>query len=566
MRFWLGLLSICCASIAQAETWHVAPQALSSIPPDRQFRTIQGAAKIASAGDLVVIHSGVYRETVLIEKSGTREKPIRFQAGPNANVVVTGLDQLNDWHKESDNIYSTSWPHRFIQGSKTDAYPDDEYHRLIGRAEQVLVNGYPLHQTLARDRLSRGDFNVDLVNQRLYISPTGGEDLTAKAGASIEASTRSLLWHCKGDYVIARGIHFRYAANQAQQGGAIFEGRGDRVEDCTFDHMSGSGAAFTGPDQVVQRCAFSDNGQLGFGACRAHNLRLTDCTIRNNNTKGFNRQWEAGGNKIVLSRGVVLEKSRFISNRGAGIWFDIGNENCTVRNCLIADNEDAGIFYEISYGLHAHDNVIVGNGFASTPGAWGAQAGIVLSSSPNCVITRNLLVGNREGFNFREQERMTPRIDNPDLKTEQRVWNHDERISNNVIAYNRDAQTRGWFGVSDQRHWPRKLQEAHPEHAAPPIDGVSLEKLHLDMSHNLYARDDEQPLIVWGPNWLRHVEYSAIGKVQSELTLEQGSKALPLAVKNIAERDFRLPRNSPAFQMKSYPRGKVPDVVLGSIR
>ena len=46
-----------------------------------------------------------------------------------------------------------------------------------------------------------------------------------------------------------------------------------------------------------------------------------------------------------------------------------------MRNCLIADNEDAGIFDEISYSLHALDNVIVGNGFNETPGAWGSCVG-----------------------------------------------------------------------------------------------------------------------------------------------------------------------------------------------
>ena len=139
---------------------------------------------------------------------------------------------------------------------------------------------------------------------------------------------------------------------------------------------------------------------------------MTGCTVRNNNTKGFDRGWEAGGDKICLTRGAILENSIFVDNRGNGIWFDIGNEDCEVRNCLIANNEDAGIFYEISYGLHAHDNVIVGNGFAFTPGAWGATAGISLSSSPGCTIERNLILGNKEGFNFREQSRSTPRIDN----------------------------------------------------------------------------------------------------------------------------------------------------------
>jgi len=160
------------------------------------------------------------------------------------------------------------------------------------------------------------------------------------------------------------------------------------MEDCIVESMNASGASFTGQDMTVRRCVFRDNGQLGFGASRAHRLLFTECLVENNNTKGFDRGWEAGGDKLALCRDAVLERSRFLRNRGNGIWFDIGNTNCIVRQCLIADNEDAGIFYEISFCLHAHDNVIVGNGFAVTPGAWGAQAGISLSSSPGCIIER----------------------------------------------------------------------------------------------------------------------------------------------------------------------------------
>ncbi len=95
---------------------------------------------------------------------------------------------------------------------------------------------------------------------------------------------------------------------------------------------------------------------------------------------------------------------------------------------LITSNEDAGIFYEISYGLHAHDNVIVNNGLADTAGAWGANAGISISSSPDCVIERSLLIGNKEGFNFREQARSTSRIDS---RRSEPVWNHDSTIRGN---------------------------------------------------------------------------------------------------------------------------------------
>jgi parallel beta-helix repeat protein len=89
--------------------------------------------------------------------------------------------------------------------------------------------------------------------------------------------------------------------------------------------------------------------------------------------------------------------------------------------------------------------------FAATGGAWGAQAGISLSSSPECLIERNLILGNREGFDFREQTRTTPRIGG---KGEEPIWNHDETISRNIIAYNRDAQVWGWLDTKDGRQWP----------------------------------------------------------------------------------------------------------------
>jgi parallel beta-helix repeat protein len=550
------LLTFCASiGIAQATTWHVSPKLLPSISRSHQFRRIQDAAKIVSPGDSVVIHSGVYRESVAIEKSGTREKPIRFQAAPGAKVVVTGLDRLSKWRKESANIYSTDWPYRFISWSKTNAYPDDEYHRLIGRAEQVVVDDQLLRQTLQRDQLSPGTFYVDLTNKRLYVCAPSGQDLRSKS-VKVHAATRSTLLECKGAYVALRAITFRHAANPAQRGAVIFEGHGDSAENCKFEATNGSGVAFVGVNQMARRCTFQNNGQLGFGAGGAHGLLISDCTIRNNNTKGFNHQWEAGGAKVVLSRDVVFEKCRVTANHGPAVWFDTGCENGAVHNCLIADNEDAGISYEISYRLCAHDNVIVGNGFAPNPSAWGGQAGIVLSSSPNCVIERNLVVGNREGFNFREQSRITPRIDNPDPKHEEPIWNHDERICNNVIAYNRDAQTRGWFDVDDQRHWPTRLQT--------PASNISLDTLGIVMTKNIYARQENQPLFIWGTDWRRHATYLAPAEVQSELNLEQGSQLLPLTFRSLAKRDLRLPQNSAVFRMQCYPLGQVPDVLLGS--
>jgi hypothetical protein len=543
-----------------------------------QFRKIGDAAKVAGPGDTVLIHGGVYRESVAIARSGTTSNEISFQAATGERVVVTGADRLIDWKKESESesIYSTPWPYAFIGWSKDHSYAA---RAPIGRAEQVFVDAYPMHQVMKRELLSPGSFFADEEGKRLYVwiadnsvnlTPSKIENLM------MEGSTRSVLWLVKGDYVRTSGITFRYAANPALTGAATFAGNHSVVENCTFERANGDGARFEGQRIVVQNCAFIDNGYNGFEAARAHDLLFTGCLVRNNNTKNFDRGWGGGADKIVLSRDVVIEKSRFIENRGVGLWFDIGNENCTVRNCLIADNEGAGLFYEISYGLHAHDNVILGNGFAGGAGAWGVCSGITLSSSPNCVVERNLIIGNAEGLNFREQLRTTPRI--TDEKAEVAIWNHDQTIQHNMFAYN-GVQVWGWFAVGDGRHWPKAKKKDRSSGQAAGQDiardyvargksgqpvGLSLEDLQLHMRENLYYASLGQKLVNWGSAWESHAEYDQLSQVQQELGLENGSRCALPEFADYETKDFRVPGNGAAIKLGCYPDGSVPDVRLGT--
>jgi hypothetical protein len=544
---------------------------------DRPFKTIAQAAKVVKAGDTVLIRGGVYREKVVIDArtGGTPDRPIRFLAAPGERVVVTGADRLVNWRKEDgpETVHSTDWPHSFINWSKQHTHPDDDYHRLIGRAEQVIAEGYLLRQVLSREQLARGTFFADLSGKRLYVCLPGNSDI---AKCFVEGSVRPVVWDSQGSHVQVRGIRFRYAANRAQEAAATFSGPGSVIEDCVFEKTNSIGACFMGDRSVIRRSVFQDNGQMGFAMARARDILMSECEIRNNNTKGFSRGWEAGGNKIVLCRGVVLEKSRFIENRGNGIWFDIGNEDNTVRNCLIANNEDAGIFYEISYGLHAHDNVILGNGFSDTPGSWGAASGISISSSPGCLIERNLIVGNREGFNFREQTRSTPRIGR-DKGPGQAVWNHDEVIRNNVLAFNRDAQTWGWFDMPDGRHWPAEMQDKTAEQGQAKEDiakgyqagkdqsptGLNLQKLKITFQGNLYAVNPGQGLFNWGCTWRKHRKYSNLDDVRKELKLTDGCRVDKVQFADLLSLDLRVPADSPPVKMGCYPKGDVPGVRLG---
>jgi parallel beta-helix repeat protein len=577
-----AVLALALGSALQAATYEVAlenPQASDDAPgtAERPWKTIAKAAEKASPGDVVVIRGGAYRERVLAKTSGTAQTPIRFEAAPGEHVVLTGADRLTGWRKaeEARPIYSAAWPHKFIGWNRSMTHPDDEYHRIIGRCEQVAVNGYLLRQVLSAGQLAPGAFFVDVTNQTLLAWDPGSRDLNK---TDVEASVRQEILRVEGDHVQLRGLRFRYAANMAQHGAVVLTGRYDTMEDCVVEVMNASGATFTGEDVVVRRCVFRDNGQLGFGAGRAHRLLFTECLVENNNTKGFDRGWEAGGNKLALCRNAMLERSRFVRNRGNGIWFDIGNTNCTVRQCLIADNEDAGIFYEISFSLHAQDNVIVGNGFAATAGAWGAQAGISLSSSPGCTIERNVIAGNREGFNFREQTRTTRTIGD---RSERPVWNHDQLIRHNLIVLNRDAQVWGWFDMKDNRHWPVSRAPANQAEAAviaKPGDsagayaaktsegqpqGLTLEKLRLRLERNVYFAAPGQGWFKWGTTWARHQSYAGLSEFQSDLGIDADSQVLDPGFADVRQLDFRLRAEAMSLLKESYPRGPVPGVMLG---
>ncbi|MBT4816577.1 MAG: DUF1565 domain-containing protein [Lentisphaerae bacterium] len=527
------------------------------------FKTISRATEKATGGDVVLIHGGVYRESVTVTTGGTEERPVRFAAAPMANVVITGADVLTDWNREQDDahVYSTPWPYRFITWYEGGHHPHNDFHKVIGRCEQVHLNRYPLLQVLERDKLSRGTFYIDLEAKRLFIWDRANRE-PGTGSTVVEGSHRAVLWSCKVDYVQVRGIRFRFASNRAQEGAVQMLGNHGLMEDCTVERVNALGAILGGKGNTVRRCLFQDNGWDGFDA-GAQDLLMTGCTVRNNNTKGWNRDWGGGGNKIVLSRNVILEKCRFTGNRGHGVWFDIGNEDCVVRNCLIADNENAGIFYEISYGLHAHDNVIIGNGLAPRDRAWGANGGISLSSSPNCLIERNLIVANKEGIQFREQTRTTPRIGQRDKQV--RVWNHDHTIRNNIIAHNRDAQVAGWFAKPHLFHWPKAAGKQTAEQGQEPPKGMSLEDMGFVLEHNLFAMRHGELLYQWGCTWDEHLKLSRLQDVWQQLGLERGSLQAPLQFADWHARDLRLPADSPALTGKRYPRGDVPGVRLGVV-
>lgn len=525
------------------------------------WRTLQHAVDALKPGDTVLIGPGIYREAVNVKQGGTEQAPITLAAAPGAHVIVTGADRLADgWTKvaseagqPADPIYAHDWPHVFAinwhNGVPDLTHPGDPEHEWTGRAEQVIHDGRLLRQVLRRSQLAHGTFFVDLPAKKLYVWLRDGAD---PARCELEASTRAtwLTSQPGVSYVHVRGIIFRYAANFAQRGAFAIGGTGWVVEDCVFERTNASGASLTGSKHLFRRCVFQDNGQIGFGTSRCDDTRMEECGIYRNNTKGYSTGWEAGGLKVTMSRGFVFDRCRAVDNRGCGIWYDIGNEQSEVSHCYIADNDEAGIFYEISYGLHAHDNLVVNNanGRESPGGGWGC-GGITLSSSEDCVVENNTLVGNRDGIDFREQGRSTPRIGRGG---DVRILNRNHRIRNNLVAYSQAYNIGMWMDTTFFGPHPSGGDRNAPLFEDPKT-------LDIRFENNLLFALPGRRNYLYGVPW--RPKSKALGTVE-QFTAASGIPdtsrvADPRFVDPLAG-DYRLQPDSPAAKMGVGVRGELP--------
>jgi hypothetical protein len=154
---------------------HVSPEPLANVLGDKQHRTINSAASRVKPGDVVKIHTGVYREQVYIPPVA----PPRTRFASRLRLMrmwsVTGADRLLDWTKEGaaeENIFSAPWPHQLRTWAGKQIWPEDKWHELIGRTEQVFVDSYEMRQVLKREQLARGTFWVDETNKRLFVWPS----------------------------------------------------------------------------------------------------------------------------------------------------------------------------------------------------------------------------------------------------------------------------------------------------------------------------------------------------------------------------------------------------------
>ena len=107
----------------------------------KPFKTISAAANVAMPGDVITVHSGVYREQITPPRGGnSNEERIVYQAAQGEKVEIRGSEIVKNWRKIDNDTWAVKIPncffgdfnpyHDLISGDWFSPTPKDrKYHR-----------------------------------------------------------------------------------------------------------------------------------------------------------------------------------------------------------------------------------------------------------------------------------------------------------------------------------------------------------------------------------------------------------------------------------------------------
>lgn len=415
----LCLLLFVCGSLAvprvvEAATYFVDQAAPSASDQHagsaaHPWKTISRAASAAELkpGDTVLIQSGVYREAVHITRSGTPGKPITFAAAPGAEVVLKGSKIITgDWAQTTgDANVKEPYPNAFHNVWKI--HLDDSYFQGLP-ADGHYISGLFLNDDVSLQKIGtdeiRTDTNIlspigkdlsgiyqnafyfDKTSQTLYMDLDGRPEWYCIEIGAIP----SPLYASHVHDVTLRGLQVRQNRQSNSSMGQVDDSERVVVSDCSFTFSDFQGFGFGRcKNCTIKNSVMSDNGDVGFGFYMCMDCVADHCRLIGNNTRHFNVGWHAGGAKSIPGNTrCTIENCVVADNDGPGIWFDDGNADCRILHNVVYHN-DTGIMYEISPGgATIADNLIFAN----------KGRGVYISGSKGAIVVHNTVAGNATGI------------------------------------------------------------------------------------------------------------------------------------------------------------------------
>jgi parallel beta-helix repeat protein len=401
----------------------------------RPYRTPAYAMKHLQPGDTLNLAPGTYRETLAFPEIKWTGAPTRVQAAGKGEVIIKGSDVVDGWERleaglyvkrpwtvNSQQVFIDGAPLKQIGGTVFNGYPERANHPMK-KLHDSHGGIWPGRAAGGVRDLTEGSFHYDAGAQSLYVKIAPSATLD---GRSVEVSVRPYLAIGKNlKSVSLTNLRFEHANTTAVSQSGALSLAGDRLvlEGIEVSQVDGNGIDLTGNENVIRGSRANHCGQVGMKV-RGRANKLIDNETSFNNTRGFNKWWEAGGAKFVGDGGLrdsEVSGHRAIGNAGDGIWFDWMNSNNKVHDSVAAYNAGFGIHYEASQKGYIYNNYVFRN----------RMRGIYLAHSSESVVVHNLVAGNgMEGI---------VAIDEGRSQNKAELRPRGNRIVGNIIAWNSKA-------------------------------------------------------------------------------------------------------------------------------
>lgn len=375
------------------------------------YKTISEAVHAAYPGDTVVVHGGIYRETVTFPRGGNGETArITLKAAEREKVIITGSDivQSLDWASDSGNVYTLVKDNTYFGDfnpfnvkwmSKGGSYSD------YFSCGCVYMNGNVLSQVFTRDAVyttsnswfaevgdvqttiwanfgglnptdSRNSTEINVRKQCITATWNQGyitiDGLTVMHGCGPKTID---FWQTRAEpmdgAIATNGGYYWIIQNcEAYQnrGVAIDYGNGSRKKE---DENGGEPKLYG--HHIIRYCNVHDNGTNGMMAYRGAYTEIYGCTLANNNTLNTGLLSEAYIKDVSSGFGIYIHHNYFYSDQDWAvypIWLDSECDGSRVSNNVFYCRGDGHgftyIFYEVNHGWQLCDNnIFIGVGFGN---------------------------------------------------------------------------------------------------------------------------------------------------------------------------------------------------------
>lgn len=597
-----GLLAGTTAAAAErlVDPHHPHAQDNGSGSADAPYKTLSYAMSQLKPGDHLIIAAGTYRDALVFpQKPWTRIDAATIEAAKidaatllqgnetviegRGEVLIKGSDIISGWHTVNDGVFVKPWtgdemqqvfvdgkPLKQIGGTIFGGFPEKAGHPLLA-LHKTQKGIWPGRQTGNQDNMPIDSFYYDREHKSVYLKLA----LSDLKGHTVEISTRPEMLSGHGVMdVTVKHLNFAHSntSTNLRSGLVMMSGLRITLEDIHIDQADSVGFHLLGDDIVLRNSSANNCGQLGLKA-RGKRAQLINNVTNGNNTRGFNKWWEAGGAKFIGNGGLqdsLVSGHTALNNAGDGIWFDWKNRNNTVENSFSAYNKGFGIQYEASDRARIVNNVVVGND----------QRGIYLPHSSYSIVAFNLVASNGlQGIAIVDEGRRDP----------EKVFDFSARgnkVFGNVLAWNAgplvlptniadnmsdgniyigDAtQTnlaQGWVGMFQealQKWTSRTQQDANSLRMENPIDKGFAKSMvehdpQPDLSWYQSLRSKTKPIKV-NAEWLKQVPHIADQRPGAALEKIPALNSADTAAEKAPEKPAEKPAQNPADNADDKPK------------